>query len=226
MNRMRKCNDEVYQLAKVQALVKKLKNKRFRPFCLCLPVVMFVTRGSKNLLSDKLHKTACKERYIAGSSTCSTKELSIHLTKILSAVKEGQQKCCETVYSRRGINYMWISKNSKGLLDNLKSRSFSQVSSIKTLDFSTLHTTLPHDKLKTRFDLNLFMTTTENSSIFRLQTKESMLLTSATFLIEKKTQKKFHHISKINLFPLSPIATLTALAVRFSTTNKHCQILT
>ena len=44
MNRMRKCNDEVYQLAKDQALVKKFKNKRFRPFCLCLPDVMFVTR--------------------------------------------------------------------------------------------------------------------------------------------------------------------------------------
>jgi hypothetical protein len=33
---------------------------------------------------------------------------------------------------------------------NLKSRSFSQVSSIKTFDFSTLYTTLQHDKLKTR----------------------------------------------------------------------------
>ena len=29
---MRKCNDEIYQLAKDQALVKKLKTKRFRPF--------------------------------------------------------------------------------------------------------------------------------------------------------------------------------------------------
>ena len=38
-----------------------------------------------------------------------------------------------------------------------------------------------------QFDLNLFMTTTENSSIFRLQTKESMILTSATFLIEKRS---------------------------------------
>jgi hypothetical protein len=45
--------------------------------------------------------------------------------------------------------------------------------------------------------------------------EESMLLTSPTFLIEKRSQKKFHHISKINLFPLSPIATLTALAVKF-----------
>jgi hypothetical protein len=44
---------------------------------------------------------------------------------------------------------MWILKNSKDLLDNLKSRSFSQVSSIKTFDFSNLSTTLPHDKLKT-----------------------------------------------------------------------------
>ena len=50
-----------------------------------------------------LHKTPYKERYISGSSTCSTKELYIHLTKILSAVKEGQQKYCETVYSRSGI---------------------------------------------------------------------------------------------------------------------------
>jgi hypothetical protein len=44
---------------------------------------------------------------------------------------------------------MWILKNSQDLLDNLKSRSFSHVSSIKTFDFSPLYTTLPHDKLKT-----------------------------------------------------------------------------
>jgi hypothetical protein len=32
----------------------------------------------------------------------------------------------------------------------ISSSGFSQVSSIKTFDFSTLYTTLPHDKLKTR----------------------------------------------------------------------------
>jgi hypothetical protein len=41
-------------------------------------------------------------------------------------------------------------KNSKDLLYSLKSRSFSHVSSINTFDFSTLYTTLPHDKLKNR----------------------------------------------------------------------------
>ena len=50
MKRMRKCNDEIYQLAKDQALVKKLKKKRFRPFCLCPPDVLLVTRGFKNSL--------------------------------------------------------------------------------------------------------------------------------------------------------------------------------
>jgi hypothetical protein len=45
-----KSNDEIYQLAKDQAMVKKLKNKRFRPFCVCPPDVMFVTRGSENSL--------------------------------------------------------------------------------------------------------------------------------------------------------------------------------
>jgi hypothetical protein len=72
-----------------------------------------------------------------------------------------------------------------------------------------------------QFDLNLFMITIETSSKFCFLTKESMLLTSATCLIEKK----FHHISKIILFLLSPIATLTALAVKLSTTKKHCKIL-
>ena len=96
----------------------------------------------------KLHKTPYKQRYFAGSSACSTKDLSIRLTKILSAVKEGLHIYCETVYSRSGINHMWILKNSKELLDNFKSRSFSEISSIKTFDFSTLYTTIPHVKLK------------------------------------------------------------------------------
>ena len=50
MKTMRKGNDAIYQLAKDQALVKKLKNKRFRPFCLCPMDVMFATRGSNNSL--------------------------------------------------------------------------------------------------------------------------------------------------------------------------------
>ena len=48
MKVMRKGDDEIYQLAKDRHWIKSSKDKRFRPFCLCLPGVMFVTRGSKN----------------------------------------------------------------------------------------------------------------------------------------------------------------------------------
>jgi hypothetical protein len=44
---------------------------------------------------------------------------------------------------------MWIPKNAKELLENLKSHEFSKIYSIKTYYFSTLYTTLPHNKLKT-----------------------------------------------------------------------------
>ena len=98
----------------------------------------------------KLHKYPHKQRFIAGSSVCSTKSLSKVLTLILSKIKNGIQTCCDTVYSRSGINQMWILKNSKELLENLKSHSLSKVSSIKTFDFSTLYTTIPHEKLKSR----------------------------------------------------------------------------
>ena len=98
----------------------------------------------------KLHKNPYKERYIAGSAKCSTKPLSKLLTSILQTIKEGLQSYCETSYSRSGVNQMWILKNSKDLLDYLKSQSLSQIYQIKTFDFSTLYTTIPHDKLKER----------------------------------------------------------------------------
>jgi hypothetical protein len=53
---------------------------------------------------------------------------------------------------RGGVNQMWILKNSKDLLEYIQSRSLSSCNSIKTVDFSTLYTTIPHsnwkDKLK------------------------------------------------------------------------------
>ena len=45
---------------------------------------------------------------------------------------------------------MWILKNSKELLDHLKSPAFNCITSVKSFDFSTLYTTIPHQKLKSR----------------------------------------------------------------------------
>jgi len=52
----------------------------------------------------KFQKNQYLDRYIPGSSTCSTKELSITMTKILHAVKGELLSYCDKVYSRGNIN--------------------------------------------------------------------------------------------------------------------------
>ena len=45
---------------------------------------------------------------------------------------------------------MWILKNSKELLEHLQSPNFNHITRIKSFDLSTLYTTIPHQKLKSR----------------------------------------------------------------------------
>jgi hypothetical protein len=81
---------------------------------------------------------------------CSTRPLSILLTKLLTTVKARPQMYCTTVYARIGVNQMWILKNSKELLESLKSNFPPPIYRIKSYDFTTLYMTITHDKLKTR----------------------------------------------------------------------------
>ena len=94
-----------------------------------LPYIYWIT---------KMHKNPYKHRFIAGSARCSTKPLSILLTKLLTHIKQGLQKYCETAYSRSGVNQMWVLKNLKELLEHLKSPNFNNKTSIKSFDFSTI----------------------------------------------------------------------------------------
>ena len=98
----------------------------------------------------KMHKNPYKHRFIAGSWKYSIKPLSILLTILLTHIKQCLQKNCGTAYSRSGVNQMGILKNSKELLDHLKSANFSLITNIKSFDFSTLYTTIPHKKHKSR----------------------------------------------------------------------------
>ena len=99
---------------------------------------------------SKMHKNPYKHRFIAGSSKYSTKPLSIQLKKLLTHIKQGLQKYCETSFSSSEVNQMWILKNSKELLGHLQSPNFNHTTSIKSFDFFTLYTTIPHQKLKSR----------------------------------------------------------------------------
>ena len=69
--------------------------------------------------TPKLHKSPYKHRFLAGSSKCMTKDLSCLLTKVLSTIKDGLVRYCNTKTSRNGVNDMWILKNSTSLLSSL-----------------------------------------------------------------------------------------------------------
>ena len=61
-------------------------------------------------------------------------------------------KCRTNALKRRATTQgvVWILKNSKDLLDYIQSRPLSSCNNIKTFDFSTLYTAIPHSKLKER----------------------------------------------------------------------------
>ena len=91
-------------------------------------------------------------RFIAGSSKCTTKQLSSFLTKILTVIKTGLEKYCSIKTSHTGINNMWILKNSTNLLSSLGHLGVDRATSVQTFDFSTLYTSIPHDLLKSRMN--------------------------------------------------------------------------
>ena len=53
----------------------------------------------------------------------------------MSTVKEGLQKYCDKAYSTSGVDQMWILKNSKDLLQYIKSDSLKLCTSIQMFDF-------------------------------------------------------------------------------------------
>ena len=80
--------------------------------------------------SAKLHKALYKQRYIVGSSKCSTKSISQILTRLLTAVKEGHQMYCNTAYTRCGVNQTWILNKSTELFEQSKAQSLYSVNNI------------------------------------------------------------------------------------------------
>ena len=80
------------------------------------------------LICTELHKVPFKHRFIAGS----TKDLSCLLTKVLTTIKDGLIRYCDTKTSSKGVNSMWIVKSSTSLqllssLDQLDVRTATSV---------------------------------------------------------------------------------------------------
>ena len=102
------------------------------------------------ILGPKLHKSPVKHRFIAGSTKCTTKQLSSLLTKILTVIETGPEKYCSIKTNHTGANNLWILKNSTNLLSSLGHLGVHRATSIQTFDFSTLYNSISHDLLQSR----------------------------------------------------------------------------
>ena len=102
--------------------------------------------------TPELHKSLYKHRFIA-SFHCTTKPLPVLLTRILSAIKEKLSNLSSVIFSLTGINEMWILKNSSELLQKMNSFYYLKITSVQTFDFSTMHTSISHQKLKDRMHI-------------------------------------------------------------------------
>ena len=91
-----------------------------------------------------MHKNPPKQRFIAASSACSTKSTSAMITQCLKLIQRAHKIYCDRIRAYTGFNFMWIIQNSVELQDTLNSKGRN----LATYDFSTLYTSIPHDKLK------------------------------------------------------------------------------
>ena len=69
---------------------------------------------------------------------------------MLSTIKDGLVRYCNTKTSWNVVNNMWILKNSTSLFSSLDQLDVRTATSAQTFDFSTLSTSIPHDLLKSR----------------------------------------------------------------------------
>ena len=98
--------------------------------------------------TPKMHKHPSKQRFIAASFSYSTKSTSAMITLCLKLIQKAHKIYCDRIKSYTGFNFMWILNNSIELQETLQKNGRN----LTTYDFSTLYTSIPHDKLKEKIN--------------------------------------------------------------------------
>ena len=156
----------------------------------------------------KLHKTPCKARFIAGSSSYTTTRLSKLISECLKLVRSHCTANCETIREWTGVNWMWIINNSLGVIPALEEKQLS-LNHVSTWDFSTLFTSLPHAQLKKQFHALL-------ERVFNTKGKSFIATNNfRTFWSTDRTSTRYTYFSCRELTLLSTTSTF-ALEALFS----------
>ena len=102
----------------------------------CLPNLYWI---------PKMHKTPVGERFIIASPKCSTKPLLKDATNILSLCQHNIENFHNKNRIWTGISNFWVIQNNSPVTDRItKINKNKKGNSIRTFDFSTLYTKIPH----------------------------------------------------------------------------------
>ena len=70
------------------------------------------------------------------------------ITFCLKLIQHPHTNHCKTIAKNNGFNRMWIVDNSVDVMQKIIDIKREPARNIRTYDFSTLYTSIPHDKLK------------------------------------------------------------------------------
>lgn len=90
----------------------------------------------------KCHKTPVKFRFIAGARNCTTKQLSVFLSRILTTWKTHFEHYTTVISKQRGYSFSWMIKNSSNVI--ARSQRTRSNGKLTIADFSTLYTSFEH----------------------------------------------------------------------------------
>ena len=87
----------------------------------------------------KMHKNPSKQRFIAASRSCTTKNISSLISKCLKLIQKAHQVYCDRIKNYSGYNLFWIVDNSLGV------HKLLQQCDTKAKNVVTFYTSIPHD---------------------------------------------------------------------------------
>ena len=95
----------------------------------------------------KLHKNPVGSRFIIASKNCSTKPLSKAISNIFKLIYSQIENIHRKSKFLSNYNKFWVLQNVDPVIENININRKKKTKSITTYYFSTLYTTLLHDKL-------------------------------------------------------------------------------
>ena len=99
--------------------------------------------------TPKMHKSPVGERFIIASPKCSLKPLLKDATSILKLFQKQIQSYHDQERIWKGVSNFWVILNNQPVIDRIsKINAKKKAVSIRTFDFSTLYTKIPHNLLK------------------------------------------------------------------------------